>query len=119
MPQVSATLIFALSVVGDMRQGIGSTEFDEVSSNLYAVLAYLAIGCGGLWAFFRAHDVPLSVAEVRLKQIQKLAHAPSGELHSEVCKVGFFMTYSSPWILSHVKSNISMSTINTSTEKDT
>ncbi|CAM9958310.1 unnamed protein product [Scytosiphon promiscuus] len=46
-----------------MMAGSSPGEFDEVSTSTYSVLAYLAIGCAGLWAFFRMHNVPLSVAE--------------------------------------------------------
>lgn len=62
--QVSATLIFFLSVVSNARRGVGASEFDEVSTSVYSVAAYLAIGSLGLWGFFRAHGVPLSPAEV-------------------------------------------------------
>lgn len=63
--QVSATLIFFLSVVSNARREAGPSEFDEVSASVYSVAAYLCIGSLGLWAFFRAHGVPLSPAEVR------------------------------------------------------
>eukprot|EP00904_Undaria_pinnatifida_P001307 jgi/Undpi1/11177/HiC_scaffold_30.g13475.m1 len=66
---VSATLIFFLSVVTNARRGATATtattaeEYDEVSTSAYCVLFYLATGSVGLWAFFRAHGVPLSAAE--------------------------------------------------------
>lgn len=47
-------------------------EFDEVSTSTYSVLAYLIIGSAGLWAFFRAHSVPLSVAEVRYGNLRDM-----------------------------------------------
>lgn len=66
--QVSATLIFLISVAANARRGMTSDasagEFSEVSTSAYCVLAYLAVGSAGLWAFFRAHDVPLSSSEV-------------------------------------------------------
>lgn len=67
--QVSATLIFLISVAANARRGMmnaaSAGEFTEVSTSAYSVLAYLAVGSAGLWAFFRVHNVPLSSAEVR------------------------------------------------------
>ncbi|CAM9767985.1 unnamed protein product [Ectocarpus sp. 6 AP-2014] len=64
---VPATLIFLLSVAVNARRAMTDDaslgEFDDVSTSAYSVLAYLAIGTGGLWAFFRTHGVPLSFAE--------------------------------------------------------
>lgn len=59
-----------MSVAVNARRGMvddGKTgEFDDVSTSAYSVLAYLTIGSTGLWAFFSAHSVPLSFAEVKL-----------------------------------------------------
>lgn len=63
--QVSATLVFALSVVSNARGDTKDSKFDDVMTNIYLVLGYLAIGSAGLWGFFRTHNVPLTPPEVR------------------------------------------------------
>lgn len=66
--QVSATLVFLISVAANARREMMNDatdgEFNEVITSMYFVLAYLAVGPAGLWSFFRVHNVPLSSAEV-------------------------------------------------------
>ena len=68
--QVSATLIFLISVAANARREMmndaSAGDFAEVSTSAYSVVAYLAVGSAGLWAFFRAHSAPLTSAEVIL-----------------------------------------------------
>lgn len=68
--QVSATLIFLISVAANARREMmndaSAGDFAEVSTSAYSVVAYLAVGSAGLWAFFRAHSAPLTSAEVML-----------------------------------------------------
>lgn len=62
--KVSATMVFVLSVVFDLRSGPMSSQLDEVWRSIYFVLEYLIIGSLGLWMFFRSQNVRLTPPEV-------------------------------------------------------